>query len=249
MVLKRFDATFLPGPDVSMCSVYVFPVLLVLAVLALWQRPRDKFRWCLALLAALFLALAMGATFPVRGWLYDWLLPMRYFRHNGLFRCCYVFCMILLALIACRDIQGIAPKGYKSWKTLAVLYSLAAAAAIGSFVVICAVGPLSPGGRGYLATGIIHLVVIWPGIAVAIWLGCRKDAALRDRTLKRYLVCFAVADAVLMAILCKPVICADRAGMRWDQEEARHVSTIDAPRTGLGPDNASTSPFPIGIVV
>ena len=38
---------------------------------------------------------------------------------------------------------------------------------------------------------------------------------------------------MLTAIICKPVMCADRCSMRWDQLEARHVSEIDAPGQGL----------------
>ena len=243
MTVDLFDPTVFPGTDVSMCSIHLFPVLLVLAAAALWQRPRDKLRWCLAGLAVFFLATAMGATLPVRGWLYDWIPPMRYFRHCGIFRCYYVFCLILLALQASRDFQATGQHENKTWKRLAVLYCLAAIVAVGVFALVCVLVPLPPEGRGCLTAGIIHLVVVWPGIAAVILIGLRKDAAVKDHILKRYLVCFAFADAVLCIVVCQPLLFVGRRWTRWDQLEASHVSGVDLPNQGLDRKLAN-APFP-----
>ncbi len=64
-----------PGTDISTCSIYIFPLLVVLAAAALWQKPRDGFRWYLAVLGLLCLLCAMGSALPLRGWLYDWFAP------------------------------------------------------------------------------------------------------------------------------------------------------------------------------
>ena len=123
VVLKLADPEHLyPGTDVTMCDLYLFPGLLVLAALAVWQRPRERFRWYLMAIAALCLVCAMGATFPLRGWLYDALPPMRYFRHPAIFRCYYLITMVVLALMAGRDLQTGHPAAItRAWKKFAIL--------------------------------------------------------------------------------------------------------------------------------
>ena len=68
---------------------------------------RDRTRWWLLLLGLLFLAAAMGRALPLRGWLYDWLPPMRYFRHSALFRCYYIVAVAMLALHGARELNEI----------------------------------------------------------------------------------------------------------------------------------------------
>ena len=69
------------------------------------MRPRDAFRWWLAGMGLLCLAAAVGGVLPLRGWLYDTLPPMRYFRHAAMFRCYYVFTVVMLAILAGRDLE------------------------------------------------------------------------------------------------------------------------------------------------
>src|SRR5262249_167230 len=90
--------------DVSSCSIYSGAIISALTLLALVRNPRDRWRWWLAGLGALSLACALGQTLPLRGWLYDWFYPMRFFRHAAIFRLYYVFATSVLALIAMRDL-------------------------------------------------------------------------------------------------------------------------------------------------
>ena len=43
---------------------------------------------------------------PIRGWLYDYVPPTRYFRHSSLFRGYTLFAIAILAGLACRDLDG-----------------------------------------------------------------------------------------------------------------------------------------------
>jgi hypothetical protein len=91
--------------DISMRSVYVGWLVPVLAAIAILLAPQRPLRWWLLLMGLLFLAAAMGRDLPVRGWLYDWLPPMRYFRHAALFRCYFIFALTMLALFGARELQ------------------------------------------------------------------------------------------------------------------------------------------------
>src|SRR4029077_20603480 len=75
-----------PYTDASMVSVYAGVTVPALATLALLRRSRDRWRLWLLFLASLSLACALGQALPVRGWLYDWVYPMRFFRHAAMFR-------------------------------------------------------------------------------------------------------------------------------------------------------------------
>ena len=143
MVLKFGDPDHLyPGTDVTMCDIYMFPALLVLAAAALWQRPRDWFRWYLMAIALLCLVCAMGVTFPLRGWLYDCLPPMRYFRHPAIFRCYYLVTIVVLALLASRDLQaGDAGSDPQRMAKVRDHRCSGAAAAFAGFALVCWVAP------------------------------------------------------------------------------------------------------------
>lgn len=95
--------------DISMRSLYVGLVVPALALVAL--RRRDGFRWLLLVVGIVCLAAAMGVALPVRGWLYWWVPPTRYFRNAALFRVYAMLALTLLALFGARDIQA--------WKTRA----------------------------------------------------------------------------------------------------------------------------------
>ena len=95
-----------PGTDVSMVSIYSGPIIPSLALFALLRQPRHAWRWWVAGLGLLSLACAMGEMLPLRGWLYDWLYPTRFFRHPAVFRLHFIFAISVLATIGTRDITG-----------------------------------------------------------------------------------------------------------------------------------------------
>lgn len=106
--------------DISMRSIYAGALVPILAVLGLVRR-REGVRWWLLLLALLFLAAAMGRALPLRGWLYDWFPPTRYFRHSALFRCYYIVALTMLSFYGARDLSEIVRKGARRARTLAAV--------------------------------------------------------------------------------------------------------------------------------
>ncbi|MCE5302590.1 MAG: hypothetical protein LLF97_05705 [Planctomycetaceae bacterium] len=233
MVVDRFQRTVFPGTDPSTCCIYVFPLLLVLAAVSLAQRPREAFRWCIAATALFCLAAALGDWLPVRGWLYDVLPPMRYFRHSGMFRCYYIFCVIVLAMLVAGDLQTPGPRQNVCWRRLAYCYTAAAAMAIAVFLLFCWRNPPNASSRGYLPAGIVEFLVVWPGIATTVWIGYRKGEPTRQHILQKHLVCFALAEAILSIVVGKSLMFTNRTSQHWDQIEASHVTIVDDPRQNI----------------
>jgi hypothetical protein len=232
-VLKLADPLHLyPGTDVTMCDIYLFPGLLVLAAVAVWHRPRDRFRWYLTAIAVLCLACAMGATLPLRGWLYDCLPPMRYFRHPAIFRCYYLITVVVLALLAGRDLQAGKPAAVtRAWKKFAILSALGAAAAFAGFATVCWVAP-SLHGIWNLLLAIGHMTAIWLGVMIIARLGWRGNEGLRSRLLEKHLLHLVIADAILTVIISKPLLYTKRAPL-WDAAEKKHVAALDLTGQGL----------------
>jgi hypothetical protein len=240
-VLKVADPGHLyPGTDVTMCDIYLFPGVLVLAALAVWQRSRDRFRWCLAAIAVLCLACALGGTLPLRGWLYDWLPPMRYFRHPAIFRCYYLITAVVLALLAGRDLQAGDPAATaRAWKKFAILGALGTAAAFAAFAAVCWVAP-SLRGVWNLLLAMAHMAAIWLGVIIIARLGCRGEEGLRSRLLEKHLFRLAIADAILTVIISKPVLYTKRAEL-WEAAEKQHVAALDLTERGLDRQPFSTT--------
>ncbi|MEN6407768.1 MAG: hypothetical protein ABFC77_15030 [Thermoguttaceae bacterium] len=233
MVIDRFQRATFPGTDPSTCCIYVFPLLLVLAIVGLVQRPREAFRWGVAALALFCLAAALGDWLPVRGWLYDVFPPMRYFRHSGMFRCYYIFCVIVLAIVAGRDLQTPGPRQNACWRRFAYLYAGAAALAVAGFLLFCWCNPPNASSQGYLLVGVVELLVVWPGIAATVFLGYRKGEPTRQHVLQKHLVRFALAEAILSIMVCKSLMFTNRTSQHWNQIEASHVAAVDDPRQNI----------------
>jgi hypothetical protein len=92
-----------PEQDYSMRSVHLGVVIVVLACGALCRLERGWRLWLVAC-ALFFTAAALGSTLPVRGWLYDYFPPARYFRHASLFRGPAMLLVTILALLGARDL-------------------------------------------------------------------------------------------------------------------------------------------------
>jgi hypothetical protein len=232
--------------DVALVSVYLSPLLFALAMTACWQSPRDRFRWYLLGLAILCLATAMGDVFPLRGWLYDALPPMRYFRFPAMFRCFYLFTLLILAVMAGRSLEDSRRLGSQgnAWTRLAVVSAILAAAAGISFTAICPLAPVA-GSWPTVVLAAAHLILVWGGLALLARKGSRGDAEARRRISRRYLVGLAVADAILTVILSKSTMYANRKA--WKALEAESTASLDL--TGRGLDRrlraASTPDMPL----
>jgi len=231
--------------DVSLCSIYVSPMLLGLALTGLWHRPRDGFRWFLAGLGLVCLAAALGDALPLRGWLYDLLPPMRYFRHSGIFRCYFVFTVVVLALLAGRDLEealaGMARGFCRRWSVVALVTAIAAAA---SFIVICLAARPAAKQAPTLLLAAAHAALVWFGTALLAILSSRRRMTPLAR---RYLTALVIADALLTIVLMKPAMYANRKQV-WSATEAAHSASLDLTGQGLarqfswglegGPQNA-----------
>jgi hypothetical protein len=84
--LKIYRPSLWPQTDVSSVSVYTGGSVLVLGFAALALAPRSGWRWFLAVLSVVWIGIAVGSALPLRGWLYDWVYPTRFFRHAAMFR-------------------------------------------------------------------------------------------------------------------------------------------------------------------
>jgi hypothetical protein len=93
-----------PEQDYSMRSVHLGAVIVVLACGALCRLERGWRLW-LAACALFFTAAALSSTLPVRGWMYDYFPPARYFRHASLFRGPAMLLVTVLALLGARDLS------------------------------------------------------------------------------------------------------------------------------------------------
>lgn len=182
-----------PLTNISMADVYIGVLPLILSLLALWQRPRSIWRWWLVGIIAFFLACAVGDRLPVRGWLYDYCPPTRYFAYPAMFRGYPIFSAAVLALLATRDLEvAIQNAETRIWRQLAVLSLTASMAAVWAYVhVVSHVTHL--GDQFHLSN--LHLAGIWFGaIAASVLL------LLFRRTRKWLPVLFAVL-AILDASL------------------------------------------------
>jgi hypothetical protein len=148
-----------PLTNISMADVYVGVLPLILSLLALWQRPRSIWRWWLVGIIAFSLACAVGDRWPVRGWLYDYCPPTRYFAYPAMFRGHAIFSAAVLALLATRDLKvAIQNAETRIWWQLAVLSLAASIAAVWAYVhVVSRVANL--GNQFHLSN--LHLAGIW----------------------------------------------------------------------------------------
>ena len=191
------------GSDVSVADVYIGVLPLILSLLAVWQQPRSGWRWWLVGIVAFSLACAVGDRLPVRGWLYDYCPPTRYFTHSGMFRASAIFSTAVLALLATRDLAvAVRKPETRIWRQLVLIALVTAAAAVCAYTyVIHHVAKLGT----QLSLSNWHLVVTWSGaIAVSLflllWQRARRFFAILFLTL-------AILDALLTLQLSQKFVC------------------------------------------
>jgi hypothetical protein len=220
--------------DLSTSSVYLGVIVPVLALVALFGGRGDRWRLWLALIVLLFIGSALGRSLPLRGWLYDFVPPTRYFRHSGFFRAYAMFGAVVLALLGARDIASdgtaLAPRISPGRAALAFL--MAAAAFVAYHAVMTSV--VNRGSNVALANW--HVGLMWSGIAVIFVMG-----ALRYPLLMRFvpasLLALGIIDGVLTADLSARTIWEEgdcRAG--WTRMSANHRASLDLMPSGLQRD-------------
>ena len=154
-----------PKTNISMADVYVGVLPFILSLLALWQRPRSIWRWWLLGIIVFFLVCAVGDRLPVRGWLYDYCPPTRYFAYPAMFRGYAIFSAAVLALLATSDLE-VANQNPETriWRQLAVLSLTASIAAVWAYVHV--VSRVTDHGDQFHLSN-VHLAGIWFGAVAA----------------------------------------------------------------------------------
>ena len=247
--LKLNDQSHLwPYTDVSMCSVYSGAPISVLALLALLTRRRDKWRWWLAALGALSLACAAGQALPLRGWLYDWVYPMRFFRHAAIFRYYYLFSVSVLALLGTRDIAvAIKQKEDRTWKYFLATSVLASICAVAVFLTVAAARESAEPSK-YLSINQalrtwLAVSGTWLGVCGVAYLGLISPDRLKTWFVPAMLLIVAGSDAFITGSVSQVTITSTDpvAVSRWRELDRNHSAVLDLTRNGLWREESSCS--------
>jgi hypothetical protein len=220
---QRLSTAAWPMTDGTSCGMYTGALVLVLALAALFGRPRPP-RLLLGGMVVLAILAAVGPATPVRGWLYDLLPPTRYFRHASVFRSYALFGLAVLAVLGLRDLRGPAPR--RSWTLLACAAG-AAALALWSFrrVTGIATDELLPFGR-------VHAVLAWSSVLLVGLLVAVTAAPWRGRALTLLLPVLAVLDAGAAEHLGKwHATRSEEWVLPWRALMERHTNELDLART------------------
>lgn len=209
---------------------YVGALPLVFALLALMLHPRSSWRWWLVGIILFAYACAVGPILPVRGWLYDYCPPTRYFRHPEIFRACGMFAASVLALLAAREFETAktAPSSHLWTRFPAASLSLAVCAFLSYLYVTSHVGNL--GDQFQRAN--LHVVGAWFGVLAISILALSSPKS--RRMLPVLLVLLALADAALTVRLSQRFI-SDSTFSRpvWNKINGQHQPGLDSTFAGL----------------
>jgi hypothetical protein len=233
-----------PYTDVSSVSIYGGAIISVLALFALFTGRRQGWRWWLFALALLSLACALGQALPLRGWLYDWFYPMRFFRNAAIFRFYYLFAVSVLALIAARDLAiAIRYPTDHIWKQLLVTSVCVASGALIVFVAFANSALVSQ--KIIFLLGSAHALWVWLGICCVALIAWLLPNQLRQR-LPALLIALAGSDAFLTTILSKQTMIntAPEYVKRWESLDEVHSAVLDLTRNGLLRGEVSCFPHP-----
>jgi hypothetical protein len=231
--------------DLSSSSIYVGAAVAWLSLCALLLRPRDSWRWWLWGLALLGLGLSLGPNLPLRGWLYDFAPPTRYFRHTAMFRAYTIFSMVILALIATRDLSS-NPRNdseKRRWRFLLLAAMMIVIGTVSLYAVARTVGHFPKPGHP------LHFWIVWLGVLVAAAVGGLLRTRRRTALFSGTLVCIAVVDAVGAFHVAATVTVErqDLAGIeQWRRIDAEHEGNLEL--TARGTWRAMVAPEASGAI-
>lgn len=219
-----------PDSDISLQALYLGALPLILATLALLERPKSTWRWWLTGIIVFALTCSVGKHLPVRGWLYDCCPPTRYFRHAAAFRAFAIFGIMILALLAGRDLQiAISKPSSRIWVKLLCSAVVISTGAMVSYVYI--ITHFNNFAEQF-HRGARHLVRVWLG-AIAISLLVLLFAKAR-RWLPALLIILALVDASLTARITEPLVSGGSSARQiWDRLNAGHRPGIGLGENGL----------------
>ena len=181
-----------PTPPHSMrVTVYTGAATLLLAVIALTLAPRNLWRWYLLTLGILSLLAALGPATPLRGWLYDWIPPTRFFRFSSMFRAYWMVSLTVLALLGASSLKA------SFHKTAVVPWRLPLLVMVLSLAVVLA-RHLATQGLPLPASFTLARIqlVLWPLLSAALALAAWRRWPAHS-TVAIAILLFAIADAQL----------------------------------------------------
>ncbi len=235
-ILKLENSKLWGYTDVSSASVYLGPIVPVLAIFSLLARPGDRWRWWIAAIGTGFLLAAFGQFIPLRGWLYDLVPPMRYFRHASFFRIYAMFAAIVLALLGTRDL-ALASRGLRS--QLSTRFAIAAVAlstsAVSAYYAVMAI--VEHAGE-HQRSAEVHMWLVWSAIC-GIGLGLiLAPAHTRIRLTRGLLIALAIVDGSFAVYLSQPTMWreGDHFKAGWDRLASEHSRSFDLSSRGLRRD-------------
>ena len=223
--LNIYPRQLWPKTDVSMTSVYSGAPIVILALFG--SRLRSRWRWWLVLMGIFFTCCALGSQLPLRGWLYDYVIPTRYFRNPALFRAYLIFLIDVLAALATRDVaEALLSKAdlLRLW----LLSIFLACSAVVSFGVVCRIAAKSVPG---LRPGVVHLLIVWFGFAALTYL--LKQRYISQRTFLRLLMVLCFVDAVGALYISRPTMYTPATIPWWHEMNAHHSATPDLTSAGF----------------
>jgi len=206
--------------DVSMSSIYIGSAVLLFSLFAL--RRRSAWRWWLAAVALFLICCAVGNQLPVRGWLYDLVIPTRYFRNPAMFRVYFMLVLIVLAALGSKDLCS--PDERKGRSALLALSIALAAGATASFAMVVHIAGKTLN-EYHLA--VVHLTTVWFGVLL---LAILLRARLISRTsLVRLVAVLAAIDAVVALHIAQPTMYTDVPRGWWHAMNAGEDRRLDLP--------------------
>jgi hypothetical protein len=213
------NPTLWPKTDVSAMGIYVGALPLTFALLAIVQCPRVAWRWWLAAIGVFELVCAMGDHFPIRGWLYDYFPPTRFFRHPAVFRGYAIFMAMVLAILAAKNLHSACTQSSsRIWKQFFFASLGVAAAALLSYrYVISHVSNLPDG----LHRANRQVLLVWLSCVV---ISLFFSTIPRTRAWLPFLFCVvAMMDASLTIRISQPLV-SDNSffGPMWKRIDSRH---------------------------
>lgn len=220
-----------PSSDPSMTNIYMGVLIPILAVFALISRPRSAWRWFLLGLAVFSLSAAMGEALPLRGWLYDLFVPLRYFRHSGVFRLYFVFFISTLAVLGGGDLA----RAVSAREARDVRRFSAAAMATATIAILVTVHfTWRLWEDGIVGRRSMVHAVGWVLVIIALAVVRRVPASRRTVVAAVLAVTLAAADALASGAVTRSTTTASgEAVRRWQDLDARHSTSLDLLPQGL----------------
>jgi len=235
-------------PDPSLRSVYLGTLIPALALIALARPIRRRsaaaraglgfgaleakygsgpWRWFLAGVAVLSLMCALSMIFPLRGWLYDWVFPFRYFRQASLFRAYLIFSVTVLALYGCRDAAALLRR-----RPSASAFMRLVVIALPAIVALPVAHLAFSDHRGLGEVVRLHVLVMWLlPVVIAIVAALAFTARRRTAIIVAAVVALASVDAVWSAAISGPLLHATND--LWYRSSELRYQDLDLTRHGL----------------